>query len=449
MQINAAMAEDSTLSITASVIGILTFAVAVILGGYARAIALGQDLERGWLLKIEMLEAIGSLIQNHENLNMIAKAANQSHADTDTLTLRRLLEDGYTGVFKTMFALTDLLQRSTIQQMVEGNDRISNFREWLKEVESSKSRHLNRQSVMWQSGISRALQDLANLQGRNNKNVERLLKVHQQQMDNLDDIRHIQLTLARSLDQLEASSAQRSMPREFADISGIGTAMAKPASPPTHGQDLEEEAGPADSNTANPDQLPTNNPAEGRSAKSASTEPQTPTSHVSQRKTAESHISRKQAPAPSDRSDSSSSDSDSSDATGPQPQPQPQAPQPEVQRQFPTEPFATEPQVPLHISIDVGKCTEDGFSAYLETLPEHERLQVNFNAAGGIKGPQKFMASIDRAVHVGFGQRRYRFVERLIRFFLPSFTRKGRLIEEPGWAAVDAALKKAKQRFAL
>jgi len=141
------MAEDSTLSITANVIGILTFAVTIILGAYARVIAISQ-VEQVRLLRIEVLEAVEVLNQNYKDFDMIARAVAQSHGDK--APLKPLLEAGYTGVSKTMFALTDLLVRSTVQQALEGDGKITNLRKWLKEVESSKLRLFNQQSIMWQ-----------------------------------------------------------------------------------------------------------------------------------------------------------------------------------------------------------------------------------------------------------------------------------------------------------
>ena len=149
------MAEDSPLSITGNVLGILTFAVAILLGAYTRAIAISQEVERIMLLKIEVWEAVQVLSQNYADFDMIARAATQNHGDKTPL--KPLLEAGYTGVSKTMFALTDMIARSTVQQALEGDEKITNLRKWLKEVESSKLRLLNRQSIMWQRYVPVAL----------------------------------------------------------------------------------------------------------------------------------------------------------------------------------------------------------------------------------------------------------------------------------------------------
>ena len=279
------------------------------------------------------------------------------------------------------------------------------------------------------SELSESLQALVDLQRRENNRLESLLRESQQHTDAVVehikvDIHCVQSAVAQSLGKLEAT--QLSVHREAVDISGLGEVTAEPASPAQLVQDSEEEASSMDPKAVSLSQPAMNNPAKSQSTKSASIEPQTPTgSQTSRRKTAEGHVTKEQASSSSD-----SSDSNSCGATRRQPRPQPQ-----VERQTPAElvtwqvALQPEPELPAPLQMNemFTKCMEDGFSAYLATLPEHERRHVNFNPSGA-KTHKESMGDINRAVQAGFGRRTYRFFEGVIRFFLPSPTRK--LIED-------------------
>ncbi|PMD54164.1 uncharacterized protein K444DRAFT_618617 [Hyaloscypha bicolor E] len=150
------MAQDSPLSIAASVIGILTFAVAILLGIYARVIQLSQGVHR--------------LIKLDDEIKEIVFASARSLGETgdsqdDALDASRWGPDFVREDFLLPMYLLDLktfahtcwiLKQSTLLKMSEWDDRRVGIIKDRAEVEEFRSRR----RMMQMSKLCRKIDDL-------------------------------------------------------------------------------------------------------------------------------------------------------------------------------------------------------------------------------------------------------------------------------------------------
>src|SRR5438045_823626 len=108
------MAQDSPLAVSASVIGILTFVVAVIVGSYARALWLKGKLQLAW----DMAELAGTVAMNVQDTIQLALLLNNpslrgfyDHSATN------LLVDMYERELCLVVNLARLERQSAVQRI--------------------------------------------------------------------------------------------------------------------------------------------------------------------------------------------------------------------------------------------------------------------------------------------------------------------------------------------
>ena len=136
------MAQDSPLSIATSVIGILTFAVAVLLGFYTRAIQLGQGIDRLIRLDDEIIEwahlSVKSLFETRKSEEN-AKSFESSRQDE----VKELFVRMYFLDLKAIISTISLLNQSIATKVTKASEWENNKEELRKdrlEVEKLRSR---------------------------------------------------------------------------------------------------------------------------------------------------------------------------------------------------------------------------------------------------------------------------------------------------------------------
>jgi hypothetical protein len=139
------MAQDSPLSIAASVIGILTFAVAILLGFYARAIQWGRSVEQLGKLDDEIVEmglaASQSFSETLEFQKHVAGNSNPEPFWHDILT------DMFYLNMKTLSRTTWILKQDTLVKMTEWDKQRGSMIKDMAEVKGLQSKRQTVQLV--------------------------------------------------------------------------------------------------------------------------------------------------------------------------------------------------------------------------------------------------------------------------------------------------------------
>jgi hypothetical protein len=144
------MAQDSPLSIAASVIGILTFAVALLLGVYARAIQVNQIINSLNSIGDEIRElgerAAKSVMEIEKLRKGILGSINIKDENADELL--DTFTHSCTLILKNLISLNGLIGQPTPTLVSRWEDRRDEIRKNTAEIESLKSKIYNIQLLL-------------------------------------------------------------------------------------------------------------------------------------------------------------------------------------------------------------------------------------------------------------------------------------------------------------
>jgi len=107
------MAQDSPLSITASVIGILTFAIAILIGLYARTISVRNTVAKALLLDEEIRETLEEVVASFSELKWIDTSIQNSSDEP-----RRAMVEIYLLSIKAAVGLCRMTRRPAFLRRV-------------------------------------------------------------------------------------------------------------------------------------------------------------------------------------------------------------------------------------------------------------------------------------------------------------------------------------------
>jgi len=144
------MPQDSPLSITASVTGILTFVVAVALGFYARALSLREALR----IDYRIIEAVAQYSQNLNSAVLVGKFVEESLKQSrpqdhdDTVNLRGAFVEMFALELTSCIRLLLLLNSSRIQRLEEWENTRRQVLQRSNEAAALKSRITYIQTMM-------------------------------------------------------------------------------------------------------------------------------------------------------------------------------------------------------------------------------------------------------------------------------------------------------------
>ncbi|KAM5376881.1 hypothetical protein ACJZ2D_005225 [Fusarium nematophilum] len=123
------MADDSPLSVTASVVGILTFVIALIAGVYARAIWLMSKIKSD----LDIAETCSSLVERLRQTTRLEKSvfdANPSEQDGEVIAL-------YLQEIELAAVLIRVARQSPVRRMREWNKEQQNMIQGLRYIDNS------------------------------------------------------------------------------------------------------------------------------------------------------------------------------------------------------------------------------------------------------------------------------------------------------------------------
>lgn len=136
------MPQDSPLSITASVTGILTFIVAIILGLYARALSLGKFIRIDYEILDEFIAVLGNLKETKmlEERLRASQILQASESPYTRFTESGMVLDMYRLDLKSLLTLFQLLNHSRVRRSAEWESKRGNVRQQSRKVEGLKSK---------------------------------------------------------------------------------------------------------------------------------------------------------------------------------------------------------------------------------------------------------------------------------------------------------------------
>jgi hypothetical protein len=134
------MARDSPLSIAASVIGILTFAVALLLGVYARVIQLNQAVNRLTRTDDEIREMMERMALSTKEVETLKKNALDSHDIKDEGGIFVILTRVCFLLLKNYISANIILNQQIIIMSSRWEAQRDEFRENMVEIEGLRSK---------------------------------------------------------------------------------------------------------------------------------------------------------------------------------------------------------------------------------------------------------------------------------------------------------------------
>jgi len=124
------MADDSLLSITANIIGILTFAIALIAGFYARAVWLKSKFQSD----LDISDACGSLDEY-----LLETAVLEHYAFSNPIA-QSCMESIYTSEIHLIWIFTRLVRQSTVRRIKEWGEVRQDVNRELRNIENLHNR---------------------------------------------------------------------------------------------------------------------------------------------------------------------------------------------------------------------------------------------------------------------------------------------------------------------
>jgi hypothetical protein len=134
------MTQDSPLSITASVVGILTFVAAVVFGIYAHALWLRQEFQRLIAVDDEILRTLQKFYQSLEETLLVDEILQELENYNSNRNLERTLTQMYILHIRNTYSLEKFLGETLMEKRKRWAKEQNNIWKNLSKVESLRSR---------------------------------------------------------------------------------------------------------------------------------------------------------------------------------------------------------------------------------------------------------------------------------------------------------------------